>query len=184
VAHANKRARTKAASFAGQLSPVVDREVVAPEKKSGVPAVSVPRFAAEKELPLTPSPPGATVIEPRVVTVMPQMVAQETALGEIWNVFDPAAHANVGVVMSVAESVGHPTPVIVKVLPLVVKKSGVPVASVPGREPIAATVNVGVEMPDTAKEPRRKLDSDVEEGLSHFPGYAVLAQPQYAAVSP
>jgi len=184
VAHANKRARSRAVPFAGQLSPVVDREVVAPEKKSGVPAVSVPRFAAEKELPLTPSPPGATVIEPRAVTVTVQMVTQETALGEIWNVLRPAEHANVGVVISVNAFEGHPAPAIVKVLPLVVKNSGVPAVSVPGREPIAATVKIFVAMLDTAKEPRRKLDSDVEEGLSHFPGYAVLAQPQYAAVSP
>jgi hypothetical protein len=184
VAHANKRAFTRAASLAGQLSPVVEREVVEPEKKSGVPAVSVPRFAAEKALALTLCPPGATVIEPRVVVVIAHRVAQETALGEIRNVFVPGAQTNVGVVMSVAAFVGHPVPEIVKVLPLVVKNSGVPAASAPGWEPIAVTVKTFVAMPVTAKEPRRKLESDVEEGLSHFPGYVVLMQPQYVEVSP
>lgn len=88
---------------------------------------------------------GATVTVPRVVTVTAQMMAQLVELGEIWNVFDPGEHAYVGVLIRVAASTGQPVPVIERVLPLVVKKSRVPVASVP----ILVAVNVGVEMPVT-----------------------------------
>jgi len=55
------------------------------------------------------------------------------------------------------------------------KKSGVPAVS----WPMLVTVKT-LE----ATEATRNCDSDVEEGLSHFPGYAVPVQPQYAAVSP
>jgi hypothetical protein len=66
-------------------------------------------------------PDPDTVSVPRVVTLMAHIVVHAVALGEIWNVFAPGLHTYVGTVTSVAAVVGHPVPVIGRVLPTCVK---------------------------------------------------------------
>ena len=138
-----------AAALAGQAAvPPPLSVVVLPlcEKNRSVPATSVPTGADIACVAMAVTGTLAeTDIMPRVLTVTAQMVAQLVELGEIWNVFDPGEHAYVGVLIRVAASTGQPVPVIERVLPLVVKKSRVPLASVP----ILVAVNVGVEMPVT-----------------------------------
>lgn len=54
------------------------------------------------------------VIVPRSATVMAQIMAHDVELGEIWNVFRPGLHTNVGTVMRIAALVGQFAPVNVR----------------------------------------------------------------------
>lgn len=94
-----KAAPANAAAFAGQATvppPLSVRVLPYGVNKSRVPAASVPTGAVivwREVLTAVIETLAATVNEPRVVTVTEQMVSQLVALGEIWNVFEPGAHA-------------------------------------------------------------------------------------------
>jgi hypothetical protein len=114
-------------------------------KKSSVPATSVPTGADIAWVATAVTGTLAdTVTVPRVVTVTAH-VMQLVELGEIRNVPDPGEHTYVGVVASVAASTGQPAPKIERMLPLVLKKSRVPAASVP----MLVAVKVDEVMPVT-----------------------------------
>ena len=100
-----------------------------------------------------------TLIVPRVVTVTAQMLVH-AEVPEILNVSTVGLHTNVGVVTRVTALVGHPVPVIERMLPNCVKKSRIPTVSVP----MLSAVKVGVTMPETVNP----VESAVEDADSHF----------------